>query len=404
MNEIKALAAENADYIVDLRRQLHRHPETSWQEFQTTELVHRKLTSLGIPCIVGDKGVGVVGIIEGTAAQKSGIAVAVALRADMDALPVTEKTGLPFSSEVTGAMHACGHDGHTAMLLGAAKILSRLKDTLPGTVYLIFQPSEENGQGAKYMMKQGDWYEKISLIFGAHLWMDVPAGKVSLEDGPRMAAGDLFTIRIHGRGGHGAQPEKTVDSVVVASALVMNLQTIVARRYDPLDSAVVTIGSLKAGDTGNVIAGEAELRGAARYFDVQKGGEIRTMIGSAARHTAALYGATVDIEYSQRNPSVVNNEPAATAAARRSAAKVIGEDGLIKGSPTMIGEDFSFYLEGKPGSFAFIGIGDPAKGIVYPHHNSRFDLDEAVLADGAALYAQVAMDWLEELATKATEK
>lgn len=394
-DEIKTLSAEIAGYVVDIRRQIHRCPETSWQEFRTTELVRRELVRLGIPCTVGDKGVGVVGLLRGPAAPNPGRAVA--LRADMDALPVTEETGLPFCSEVAGAMHACGHDGHTAMLLGAARILAALKDRLAGTVYLIFQPSEETGQGARYMMEQGDWYEKTGRIFGAHLWMDVPAGKFSLEDGPRMAAGDLFTIRIHGRGGHGAQPEKTIDSVVAASALVMNLQTIVSRRYDPLDSAVVTIGSLKAGDTGNVIAGEAELQGAARYFDLQKGGEIRAMIEAAARHTAALYGAGVDIEYSQRNPSVVENEPAVTASARRAVIKVLGEAGLVKGSPTMIGEDFSFYLEGKPGSFAFIGIGNLEKGILHPHHSSRFDLDEGVLADGAAVYAQVAADWLEEL-------
>lgn len=395
MDEIKALSAEISGYAVDIRRQIHRCPETSWQEFRTTELVRRELAQLGIPCTVGDKGVGVVGLLRGHAAPNPGRAVA--LRADMDALPVTEETGLPFRSEVTGAMHACGHDGHTAILLGAAKILSALKARLAGTVYLVFQPSEENGQGAKYMMRQGDWYENTGRIFGAHLWMDVPAGKVSLEDGPQMAAGDLFTIRICGRGGHGAQPEKAIDSIVAASALVMNLQPIVSRRYDPLDSAVVTIGSLKAGDVGNIIAGEAELRGAARYFDLKKGGEIRTMIEAAAQHTAALYGAKADMEYSQRSPSVVENEPTVTASARRAASKVLGETGLIKASPTMIGEDFSFYLEGKPGSFAFIGTGNPQKGIIHPLHSSRFDLDEGVLAGGAAVYAQVAADWLEEM-------
>lgn len=395
MDEIKALSAEIAGYAVDIRRQIHRCPETSWQEFRTTELVRRELAKLGIPCTVGDKGVGVVGLLRGHAAPNPGRAVA--LRADMDALPVTEETGLPFRSEVTGAMHACGHDGHTAMLLGAAKILSALKARLAGTVYLVFQPSEENGQGAKYMMRQGDWYEDTGRIFGAHLWMDVPAGKISLEDGPRMAAGDLFTIRIRGRGGHGAQPEKAIDSIVAASALVMNLQPIVSRRYDPLDSAVVTIGSLKAGDVGNIIAGEAELQGAARYFDLKKGGEIRTMIEAAAQHTAALYGAKADMEYSQRSPSVVENEPTVTASARRAVSKVLGEARLIKTSPTMIGEDFSFYLEGKPGSFAFIGTGNPQKGILHPLHSSRFDLDEGVLAGGAAVYAQVAADWLEEM-------
>lgn len=394
MNEIKKLSAAFADYILDIRRQLHRHPEASGQEFETTKLICRELDKLGISHITGYKSVGVVGVIRGSLPGSEDNAIA--LRADMDALPVTEENQLPYNSEIKGMMHACGHDGHTAMLLGAAKILNALRDKFSGTVYLIFQPSEENGQGAKYMMRQGDWFEKVNRIFGTHLWMDVPAGKISLEDGPRMAAGDLFTIRIRGRGGHGAQPEKTIDAVVVASALVMNLQSIVSRRYSPLDSAVVTIGSLKAGDTYNVIAGEAELQGAVRYFDIEKGAEIRKMIEETATHTAAIYGAYVDIDYAQRVPSVVKNDPSSAASARRSVAKVLGEDVLTTVSATMIGEDFSYYLDEKPGCFAFIGIRNPEKDIVYPHHNPRFNIDEDVLAGGAAVYAQVAIDWLAE--------
>lgn len=394
MDEIKKFSAEYADYIVDIRRRLHRQPEASGEEYETTKFICQELDKLGISHIVGYKSVGVVGVIKGSLPDDGDKAIA--LRADIDALPVTEENDVPYRSEIKGMMHACGHDGHTAMLLGAAKILTGLKDKFAGTVYLIFQPSEENGQGAKYMMKQGDWYEKVSRIFGAHLWMDVPAGKISLEEGPRMAAGDIFTIKIHGRGGHGAQPEKTIDAVVVASSLVMNLQPIISRRYNPLDSAVVTIGSLKAGDTYNVIAGEAELQGAVRYFDLEKGNEIRKMIEETATHTAAIYGAYVDIDYTQRIPSVVKNEPACTASARKSVAKVLGEGVLTSVSSTMIGEDFSYYMDGKPGCFAFIGIRNPEKGLVYPHHNNQFNIDEDVLADGAAVYAQVAVDWLAE--------
>ncbi|MDO4203941.1 MAG: amidohydrolase [Selenomonadaceae bacterium] len=394
MDEIKKLSAEYADYILDIRRQLHRHPEASGQEFETTKFICQELEKLGISHTVGYKSVGVVAVIRGNLPDDENKAIA--LRADIDALPVTEANDVPYRSEIKGMMHACGHDGHTAILLGAAKILTALRDKFSGTVYLIFQPSEENGQGAKYMMKQGDWYEKVSRVFGAHLWMDVPAGKISLEDGPRMAAGDIFSIRVHGRGGHGAQPEKTIDAVVVASALVMNLQTIVSRRCSPLDSAVVTIGSLKAGDTYNVIAGEAELQGAVRYFNLERGDEIRKLIEETAAHTAAIYGAYVDVDYSQRIPSVVRNDPACSDSARKSVTKVLGADVLTSVSSSMIGEDFSYYLDGKPGCFAFIGIRNPEKGLVYPHHNSQFNIDEDVLAGGAAVYAQVAVDWLAE--------
>lgn len=249
------------DDIIRLRREFHQHPELSFEETETTRRIASVLDEWGIPYQINEeKHTGLVARISGAHPGK-----AVALRADIDALPVTEKTGLPFASEVPGRMHACGHDNHIAMLLGAARMLLDIRDQIYGDVYLVFQPAEEAGKGAVYMKKFGDWFAKIGAIFGAHIWSSVPAGTVAIRTGPFMAAADKFTIRIHGVQSHGSQPWSGVDAIVVGSAIVTNLQSIVSRQLYAIDPVVVTVGKFQGGDRWNIVSGEAVLEGTTRY-------------------------------------------------------------------------------------------------------------------------------------------
>ncbi|MCI5709477.1 M20 metallopeptidase family protein, partial [Veillonella caviae] len=237
------LIEQYKSYVQDWRRYFHKHPELSNEEFETTKTLAKELEAMGVEVQVDtDRGTGLIGVIRGDKTGK-----AIALRADIDALPVQEHNTFDFKSDVDGKMHACGHDGHMAILLGAAKMLMSMKDRIEGTVYLAFQPAEETGAGAPGFIKFGDWYEKIDAIFGGHVWIDLPAGFISVEEGPRMAASSIFNIKVTGKQGHGAQPHQAVDAVVVASAIVLNLQTVVSRNVSALDSVVVTIGNIHSG-------------------------------------------------------------------------------------------------------------------------------------------------------------
>ena len=392
MTRIQELVKKYDGYIRSMRQKFHAHPELAFEEQWTTKQIAAELEQLGIPyTIPGDRNTGIVAVLKGTKPGRG-----VALRADMDGLPVQEENEMACRSRQAGRMHACGHDGHMAVLLGAAHMLTELRDEICGTVYFVFQPAEECGQGARYLMEQGDWFSRVDNVFGGHLWMAAPAGKVSVEAGPRMAAGDCFRIVVEGRGGHGARPEQTVDALVTAAAIVMSLQTVVARHFSPMDQVLLTIGTFHSGHQFNVIPGEAVLEGTTRYFDLKLGDELRRFIGQLASQTAAAYGASVHMEYRQRVPSVVANEAASSRIAGEAVRKVLGDAALAEVEPTMIGEDFSYYLEKKPGCFAFFGAANPEKGIVHAHHNSRFDIDEDVLAGAAGIYAQYALDWLRE--------
>ena len=387
--EIKDLVKKYDAYIRRLRREFHAHPELSFSEVQTTQRIAAELTKLGIPYEIDpEKNTGLVAVIEGAQPGR-----AIGLRADIDGLPVREATGLACASQNPGVMQACGHDGHIAVLLGAARMLLDCRERLCGTVYLVFQPAEEIGQGAPYMMRFGDWFDRVDTMFGGHLWVDVPAGKVSVEAGERMAAGDRFRILVHGRSGHGAQPQQTVDAVVAASAIVMNLQTVVSRRFSPVESVLITVGTFHSGDRFNIISGEAELAGITRYFDSRIREKLRQTIEQVVRETAAAYGATAELEYTKMIPPVVN-DAAASAIAAQAVKKVLGAEALTLMTKTTGGEDFAWYLEKKPGCFAFFGINDPARGITASHHSDHFTVDEDMLAGGAGIYAQYALDWL----------
>ncbi len=377
-------------YVQEWRRYFHRHPELSNEEFETTKTLAKELESMGVEVHVDDvRKTGLIGIIWGAKPGK-----AIGLRADIDALPVQEHNTCEYKSEVDGKMHACGHDGHMAILLGAAKMLMQMKDRLEGDVYLVFQPAEETGGGAPEFIKFGDWFEKIDAIFGGHVWIDLPAGLVSVEAGERMAASSLFSINVKGKQGHGAQPHQAVDAVVVASAIVLNLQTVVSRNVSALDSVVVTIGNIHSGSEWNVIPGEATMGGTVRFFDPHQEEYIVDRMRQIVEHTALAYGAEATLIYEKRVPPTINDE-SCSALAEQVVIDTLGADKLSEMRKVMPGEDFAWYLQKKPGCFAFIGIQNPDVDAVYDHHNNRFNMDDSVLSAASAVYAEYAIAWLQ---------
>ena len=378
-------------YVQDWRRYFHKHPELSNEEFETTKTLAKELESMGVEVHVDtERGIGLIGIIRGAKPGK-----AIALRADIDALPVHEHNTVDYKSETEGKMHACGHDGHMAILLGAAKMLMSMKDHIEGDVYLAFQPAEETGAGAPDFIKFGDWYDKVDAIFGGHVWIDLPAGLISVEEGPRMAASSQITINVTGKQGHGAQPHQAVDAIVVASAIVMNLQTVVSRNVSALDSLVLTIGNIHSGSEWNVIPGEAKMGGTIRFFDPNQEEYYVESIRRVVEHTAEAYGATATLEYVKKVPPTIN-DPEASELAERVVIDTLGKDKLSKMRKVMPGEDFAWYLRDKPGCFAFIGIQNPDVEATYDHHNNRFNMDDSVLSAASAVYAEYAIAWLKE--------
>ena len=387
--EITELVKMLEGYVRDLRREFHQYPELSYEEIETTKRIAAELETMGIPYeIHPEKNTGLIAIIHG-AHEGS----AVALRADIDALNVTEINDVDFKSRHEGKMHACGHDSHIAMLLGAARMLLAMKDDIYGTVYLIFQPAEELGSGASYMMRFGNWYDEIGAIFGAHAWIDTPAGKISVKEGANLAAGDQFTIRVHGKSGHASQPQQTVDAVVVSAAIVMNLQSIVSRHYSATEPVVLTIGMLHSGDRFNIIAGEAVMEGTTRFFDPTIGADLKSTMEQIIMDTAHAYGATAELEYKEMVLPTINDKEC-TAIMSQAVVDVLGKDALFDISETMGGEDFAYYLKHKPGCFAFVGIYNPAVGAVHSHHSNNFTMDDSVLSGASGVYAQSAINWL----------
>ena len=387
MNVLKA-AKEQEEYIVALRRDFHTHPEVSWKEYRTSSVVMEELDKTGIPYVkIGETGV--VATIQGQGPGK-----AIALRADLDALPIAElNDDLPYRSQNEGVMHACGHDGHTACLLGTARVLHGLREHFNGTVKLFFEPAEEFG-GSLHLFEQAGQLEGLDGCFAAHLWADMPVGKISLEAGPKMAGTDLFTLKITGKGGHASMPHQGVDAIVVAASVIQNLQTIVSRELSPLEPCVVTIGKLTAGQRFNAIADTAILEGNLRTFNLEIRNEYRNIIERIASNTAKAFRAEAEIvDYTFGTPPVINPEEGA-AFARQTAVKLFGEGCLGEMQRVMAGEDFAIFMEKVPGVFAFVGAGNPDKNCNFPHHHGKFNIDEDALTPTVALYAQYAMDFL----------
>lgn len=388
LNEmIKNAIQENIEEMIGIRRKLHSEPELSWEEVKTSQFVFEYLTELGIECRKTEP-TGVIGNLIGGKEGKT-----VALRADMDALSVEElNIDLPYKSKELGKMHACGHDAHTAMLLAAAKALVAVKDEIPGTVRFIFQPAEEVATGAKAMVEQGA-VEAVDEVFGIHIWSQSPSGTVACSPGPSFASADIFKVHFKGQGGHGAIPEACIDAAVIASSFVMNVQSVVSRTIDPQQPAVVTIGKMVVGTRFNVIAENAEIEGTVRCFDAATRDHIEKQLEVYAANTAAIYGGTATVEYIRGTQAVINGEESA-ALVQQVASEAFGENFLYNEKPTMGGEDFSFYLDEVPGSFALVGSGNAAKDTGWAHHHGKFNIDEEAMATGAELYAQYAWAYL----------
>jgi amidohydrolase len=368
--------------VVAWRRHLHRHPEVSFSEHETSAWVAETLEGFGL-AVERPTETSVVARLRGSTPGPT-----VALRADIDALPIQEESGVEFASERPGAMHACGHDGHTAMLLGAASQLVA-RDLPAGEVRFIFQHAEELAPGGARELVSAGVMKGVDLIYGCHLWTPLAYGKVAAVPGPFMAAADFFALTITGRGGHAGLPHTAVDTIACAAELVGSLQHIVARRIDPLEPAVVTVGSLHAGDAPNVIPGKAVLTGTTRSFDPGVRALIPKLIDEVARGVCAAHGADHELDFQFGYRPVVNDERAT-----RLVREAIGPDELVDIDPIMGGDDFSAFLAEAPGCYAFIGAGGE-----YPHHHPRFVIDERALATGTRLHVDVA---LRALATRST--
>ncbi len=377
------LSSDFFTWMRTIRRSLHQQPELAYKEEQTASLIAGELDKLGIPYRQGlAGGTGIRAEIE----VNNGGTACVALRADMDGLPINEETGLPFSSTRPGVMHACGHDGHVAMLLGAGALLNTMD--LPGKVVLLFQPGEESGNGAAAMIED-HVLDDVDMIFAGHIDTHYPLGRITVDQGLICSYADPFTIAIHGSGGHAARPHEAVDTVVVAANLVMNMQTLISRRINPSHAAVVTVGRLEAGTVHNVIAEHAVLEGTVRSADRETRARILAGFERLISGMMDMCSAEIKLKFFDGLPAVIN-DPWSTELARAAAMQVVGEEGVVsQGMPSLGGEDFSFYQQHIPGCMVRFGAGLDDKK-VGPAHSCRFNFDEEVLAYGSSWLAQVA--------------
>jgi hippurate hydrolase len=367
--------------IVALRRDIHREPELGFDTEKTAEKVLAALEGLPLDIETGVARNGIVATLEG-----EGDGPTVALRADMDALPILEDTGLPFASETEGKMHACGHDGHTSMLVGAAHALSGRRDQLGGNVKFIFQPAEEGGGGGKVMVDEGV-ADGVSSIFALHLWPGLPFGKIATKAGPIMAAADAFEMEVKAAGSHGAMPHLGSDAISIAAQIVTALQTIVSREVDPVEPAVLTVGEIGAGTAFNVIPDKAHLGGTVRTLNADVREEMPRRMEELARGIAKGMRGDVDLDYTFSYPVTVNHEAVANLALDVAEDVFGGESVLELSSPSMGAEDFSYFLESLPGAFIWLGIGEDASGL----HTPKFAFDEMILPRGSALLSALAI-------------
>ncbi|MBC7083403.1 MAG: amidohydrolase [Firmicutes bacterium] len=401
-----AMAHELLPQMIAVRRDLHMNPELGGEEKRTAGMVASKLCELGVSVQEGIGGTGVVGVIRGLGTS-TGLAGSgpgricatgpcVALRADMDALPIEDRKDVDYRSRVPGVMHACGHDGHVAMLLGAAKLLSSLAGEFSGSVKLIFQPAEEGPGGAVPMIKDGVLSDPdVSVAVAAHLWPDLPTGVIAVRGGPVMAAADSISITIRGEGGHGAAPHRSVDAVVVAAQTITALQTIVSRQVNPVDPLVLTIGTISGGYRHNVIADQVTMSGTVRTLNPALRKTIPDIIRRTLDGVTRSAGATFEFTYSPGYPPLANDERVAAIVAD-SARKMLGKRHVIEDiEPSMGGEDFAYFLQEVPGAMFMLGAGNPDKGARYPAHHPKFDFDEDAMAIGVALMVDVVLELLE---------
>ncbi|WP_168121967.1 amidohydrolase [Paenibacillus sp. HB172176] len=365
--------------MVKWRRHLHQHPELSYKEQETSEWIAAQLAEL--PCEIR-RNVGGHGIVATLRGRETGPIVA--LRADMDALPIQDEKQTEYASKVPGVMHACGHDGHTAALLAVARYYAAHPDSFAGERRLLFQPAEEvTPGGAKEMVGDGA-LQDVDVIYGVHLWTPLPYGTLSTKPGPFMSAADEFEIEIEGLGGHGGLPHQSIDTIMIGAALVQALQSIVSRSINPLHPAVVTIGSFQAGTTNNVIAEKCRMKGTIRTFDENSRKLAHERLETIIKHICEMHGARHRLHMKIGYPAVVNDEREASRFFEV-AKQLVGEEHAVMADAITVAEDFSYYLERVPGCFMFVGAGNPDCGAEYAHHHAKFDIDERAMLHSAAL-------------------
>jgi amidohydrolase len=384
--DIQQAVKELSDQIIAWRRDFHRHPEIAYQEERTSRVIREILEKDGYE-VQSFARTGLRGVLSG-----KGPGPCVALRADMDALPITEEGDKEYISQHPGAAHSCAHDGHMAIALGVARILAGRRSEWNGRVAFLFQPSEEHlPGGAKPMIDEGA-LDGVDAVFGLHLWQSLPTGQVGMVKGPMMAQPDTFDLVIKGRGGHGSMPQQTVDPIVTAAQLIINCQSIVSRNCDPLKPLVVSFGKIAGGDIYNVIPDQVKLMGTVRTFDaaIQEMAERR--VREIVADTCRTFGATAELEYHRGYPPVVN-DPAMIDFAVETLENTLGPERVAWIDPVMGGEDFAYFLQERPGAFMFFGMGD---GMEYPHHHPAFDIDERSLPEATLFSASLLLDFLEK--------
>jgi amidohydrolase len=377
--------------LVNWRRDLHMHPELGFQEERTAGLVARHLTDLGYRVYTGIAKTGVIAVLQGTRPGPTAM-----LRFDMDALPIQEETTVAYASQNPGVMHACGHDAHVAIGLGTAVLLQRHRAEWPGSVKLVFQPAEEGMNGAAAMVDAralDDYGPRPDVAFGLHVWNRSPLGQAGLTTGPMMAASDSWTLEVRGHGGHGAIPHQTVDPIVVAAQIIGAIQTIVSRNVDPQKTAVVTVGTIHGGTAFNIIPDQVALTGTIRTFDAAEREKILNRLEKLCQGVAAAMGAEAKLKVEMLTPAVVNDQ-AATGLMRQVAQSVLGPENVFADFRTMGSEDMAYFLREVPGTYMFLGSANSERGLDYPHHNARFDIDEDVLSLGVAILTETAVRFL----------
>ena len=389
MSEVKRLGEKYLQHMINLRETIHMYPEDGFSEFTTSKIIIEELEKLGIKVQKNVAKTGVVGLIEGKYPGKT-----VLLRADMDALKIQEQADVEYKSKIDGMMHACGHDGHVAGLLGAAMILNELKDNLHGNVKLVFQPAEERDGGALPMIEEGVLENpKVDAAFAAHLWGYLNEGEVYLKEGPMMASPDIFNIKVIGKGGHGAVPQESIDPIVITCQIVNSLQTIVSRKINPLDPVVITCGRIQGGDCHNVIPNEVELEGTIRTFNEETRNWVPKVMEDLIRGITTSQGAAYEFKYEPKYPALINDKYM-TSFAKESLKKVVGEENVFDlKEPNMGGEDFAYFAQKVPSAFIFVGIANNKSEPVI-HHNPYFKWDSknvGILAQGLS---QIAIDYL----------
>jgi amidohydrolase len=386
MVDIRQLVSEHKELVINTRRDLHRIPETAYTEKKTSAYVAEYLNREGLEVQTGIATYGVVALLK---TGRPGPTLLI--RADMDALPLTEETGLPFASTHAGVMHACGHDAHVAMALAAATVLNRIKDGLNGTIKFLFQPAEEGPGGAKPMIDAGVLENpKVDYAIGCHVWPEIPEGTIGVRSGPFMAAMDRFDIKIIGRGGHGAMPHMCVDALEVGTQVVSALQRISSRLINPQEPVVVTVGMFHAGTAFNIIPAEAKLSGTTRTFNLDIWNSWAERLEKVVRGVCESMGAEFELAFAKGYPPTINDDSMAEVV-RRCAQKVVGEDNVVEPERTMGGEDMSYILQQSKGCFYALGVG---RQEFTPVHNPRFDFNEDVLALGVETHCRIALDLL----------